>query len=75
VWSKAGRFVEGLHWVGDFLQLLKDKYSELCFDHDLARMCCIYYHVFRCVNELMMNAMTGLIIAVTICFTLRIKCV
>jgi hypothetical protein len=33
------------------------------------------YHVFRCVNELMMNAMACLIIAVPIYFTLSFKCV
>jgi hypothetical protein len=67
VWSKAGRFVEGLHLVGEILQPLKDKYLNYAFI-TFGMTVLFMYHVFRCVNELLLNAMACLIVAVTYIF-------
>ena len=63
MWYKAGRFLEGLHLVGDFLQLLKDKYLNYALI-----MLLFMYHVFRCVNEVLLNAMVCVIVAITYIF-------
>jgi hypothetical protein len=67
VWSKAGRFVEGLHLVGDFYSC--SKISILNYALIMLSMTVLFmYHVFRCVNELLLNAMACLIVAVTYIF-------
>jgi hypothetical protein len=45
--------MEGLHLVGEFLQLIKDKYFELCFDHMFWHDCAGYHVSFfpLCVKE------------------------
>jgi hypothetical protein len=65
--STAGRFVEGLHLVGGFLPAVKDKYLNYVLSH-FCMTVLFMYHVFRCVNELLLNAMACLIVAVTYIF-------
>jgi hypothetical protein len=62
-WEVRGRPAFGW-WI---LQLLKDKY----LNYALIMFCMtelFMYHVFCCVNELLLNAMACLIVAVTYIF-------
>jgi hypothetical protein len=54
VWSKAGRFVEGLHAVGGVTPVEKISIS-LCLIYMLCMSVMLEcYHVFRCVYELLL---------------------
>ena len=56
MWSTAGRFVGGMHLVGEILQPLKDKYLNYAFI-TFGMTVLFMYHVFRCSNDLLLNAM------------------